>query len=317
MTQIVQNRANASAPKPSSWKFGGLKPYDMGKKLWNDFNDDEVTTRAASLAYYFLLAVFPALLFLLSMLGYFAAVGTHLRQNLFSMLASALPASAGELVQKTIDEIVKATGAGKAIFGVLGALWAASSGIGAIMQCLNVAYDVEETRPWWKKPIISVGLTIGLSVLIISALTLVLYGGHLAQVVAAHVGFGNVFITAWKFVQWPIALAFMFLAFGMVYYFAPNVKQPEWHWVTPGSALGVIVWLLASFGLRIYLHYFNSYSKSYGSLGAVIILLVWLYLTGIAIMLGGEFNSVIAHEGAIVEGGEKPHKLRESHPQAA
>jgi membrane protein len=294
-----------------------LKPYALGQKLWKEFNDDEVTTRAASLAYYFLLAVFPAMLFLLSMLGYFAAFGSQIRDNLFQLLARVLPASAGELVQKTIEEIIKANGAGKAIFGVVGALWAASSGVGAIMQCLNVAYDVEETRPWWKKPIISVGLTIALSVLIISAITLVLYGGQLAQLVAKHVGFGTVFVTGWKIAQWPIALGFMFLAFAVVYYFAPNVKAPEWHWITPGSGLGVIVWLGASFGLRIYLHYFNSYSKSYGSLGAVIILLLWLYLTGIAIMVGGEVNSIIAHEDAVVRSGAKPEKVRETHPKIA
>lgn len=303
--------------KRSLWKFGGLKPVEMGKKVWKDFNDDEVTTRAASLAYYFLLAVFPALLLLLSMLGYFASVGTHLRESLFAALTRALPASAGELVSKTINEVIKANGAGKAIFGVLGALWAASSGVGAIMQCLNVAYDVKETRPWWKKPIISVGLTIGLSALIICALTLVLYGGQLAEMIASHVGFGKLFVMAWKIAQWPIALGFMFTAFSMIYYFAPNIKKPEWHWVTPGSALGVTVWLAASFGLRIYLHYFNSYSKSYGSLGAVIILLLWLYLTGIAIMLGGELNSVIAHEDAIIESGEKPKKVQETHPAMA
>lgn len=317
MTTSDQKRATANTPKPSLWKFGGLKPYDMGKKLYQEFNDDEVTTRAASLAYYFLLAVFPALLFVLSMLGYFAEVGTHVRDSLFATLARVLPADAGSLVQKTIDEIVKANGAGKAIFGVLGALWAASSGVGAIMQCLNVAYDVQETRPWWKKPIISIGLTIALTVLIIAPMILVLYGTELAQSIARHVGFGDLFVNGWRLAQWPIALAFMFVAFAVVYYFAPNVKRPEWHWVTPGSALGVIVWLAASFGLRIYLHYFNSYSKSYGSLGAVIILLLWLYLTGIAIMVGGELNSLIAHEDAIVESGQKPKKVRESHPAAA
>jgi membrane protein len=309
--------AAANTPKPSLWKFGGLKTVDLGKKVWKEFGDDEVTTRAASLAYYFLLAVFPALLFLLSMLGYFASVGTHVRETLFNVLARALPASAGELVSKTINEVVKANGSGKAIFGVLGALWAASSGVGAIMQSLNAAYDVQETRPWWKKPLISVGLTIALTVFIIAPMVLVLYGAELAQLIANHVGFGSIFVTAWRIAQWPIALAFMFFAFALVYYFAPNVKDPEWHWITPGSGLGVFVWLAASFGLRIYLHFFNSYSRSYGSLGAVIILLLWLYLTGIAIMLGGELNSVIAHEDAVVESGEKPKKLDEKHPKMA
>jgi membrane protein len=234
--------ATPKTAKKSLWKLGGLKTYDLGQKLWKEFNDDEVTTRAASLAYYFLLAVFPALLFLLSMLGYFASLGTHLRESLFGTLARVLPASAGDPVQKTIDEVVKANGAGKAIFGVLGALWAASGGVGAIMQSLNAAYDVQETRPWWKKPIISVGLTIALTVLIVAPMALVLYGSELAQLIAKHVGFGSVFVNAWKFAQWPIAFASMFVAFAVVYYFAPNVKEPEWHWITPGSALGVLVW---------------------------------------------------------------------------
>ena len=279
--------------KPSLWKFGGLTPITLGKQVWKDFNDDEVSVRATSLAYYFILAVFPALLFLLSLLGFFAGVGTHLRESLFTTLAHLLPASASELVQKTLEEVTKGSSGSKAVLGIIGALWSASSGVSAVMQSLDIAYDVKEDRPLWKQRAISVGLTLALAVLVLAALALALYGGDMADWLGVHVGLGKALVVGWKIVQWPVVLTFMFIAFAITYYFAPNLKEPEWHWITPGSALGLIFWLVASLGFKLYLHFFNSYSKTYGSVGAVIILLLWLYITGLAIMVGGEVNSAI------------------------
>jgi membrane protein len=175
----------------------------------------------------------------------------------------------------------------------VGALWSASSGITAVMESLNIAYDVKEDRPLWKQRAIAVRLTVALAVFVLAALGLMLYGADAADWVGAHMGLGNVLVIGWKIVQWPIVLAFMFAAFSVTYYFAPNLEEPEWHWITPGSALGLIFWLVASFGFKVYLHFFNSYSKTYGSVGAVIILLLWLYITGFAILVGGEINSAI------------------------
>jgi membrane protein len=180
--------------------------------------------------------------------------------------------------------------------------------MGAISESLNVAYNVKETRPWWKARLMSVVLTIALAVLIISALALILYGGAIAEKIAASCGLGDAFKLVWKILQWPIALIFVLLAFSLVYYFAPDLRDQDWKWVTPGSVIGVALWLLVSFGFRTYLRFFNSYSATYGSLGAVIILMLWFYFTGAAVLIGGEINSEI--ENAAAEAGEDDAKKR-------
>jgi len=284
-------------PQPSLWKFGGLTPLALGKQVWKDIGEDEVSVRSAALAYYFVLAIFPAMLFLLSLLGFFAGAGTQLRETLFTTLARVLPGSASDLIQKTLDEVTRSSGAGKAFFGILGALWSASSGVTAVMESLNIAYDVKEDRPMWKQRATSVGLTVALAVLVLAAIGLTLYGGDAADWLGAHVGLGQAAIIAWKIIQWPLVLGFMFLAFATTYYFGPNLEEPEWHWITPGSVLGLVFWIVASLGFKLYLHFFNSYSKTYGSVGAVIILVLWLYITGFAILVGGEVNSAIGRAG--------------------
>src|SRR5262249_46842587 len=155
---------------------------------------------------------------------------------------------------------------------------------------------------------IAIGLTLALAVLVISALGLMLYGGDVADWLGAHVGLAHTFVLLWKIVEWPLALAFMFVAFAVTYYFAPNLKEPEWHWITPGSTLGLVLWLAASFGFKLYLHFFNSYSKTYGSVGAMIILLLWLYIAGLAILIGGEVNSVIGRATEAQEKLEERHR---------
>jgi len=277
----------------SMWNLGGLTPLQLVKRVGQEVSNDDISGRAAQLAYYFLLALFPLLIFLISLLGFMAGAGSDLRQALMENLSRVMPGSASDLVQKTIDDVVRASGGGKLLFGLLAALWAASNGMGAITETLNVAYGVGETRPWWKRRAVAVGLTIGVSLLVILSLVLVLYGGKLAEFLSAHVGLGSTFVIAWKIAQWPAVLILMFIAFGLIYYFAPNLKKPEWHWITPGAAVGLVLWLLGSFAFRLYLHYFNSYSATYGSLGAVIILMLWFYISGFAVLAGGEVNSEI------------------------
>jgi membrane protein len=282
----------------SMWKLGGLSSKDLAERVWSEIKKDEVFGRAAQLSYYFLLALFPLLIFLTSFIGVVIGSGTGLRHSLFNYLGQVMPAAALQLVETTIREIVNASGGGKISFGILAALWAASNGMGAITQALNVAYDVNETRPWWKQRLVAVGLTIALSLLIITALVIVLYGGRLADAVAGHFGFGNAFTLIWTVLQWPIVLAFMLFSFALIYYWAPDLRDQAWMWVTPGSVIAVAVWIVVSFGFRFYLHFFDSYSKSYGSLGAVIVLMLWLYLTGVAVLIGGEINSEIENAAA-------------------
>src|SRR5438552_999860 len=275
------------------WNLGGLTLKQLLKRVWSQINEDDVFGRAAQLSYYFLLSLFPLLLFLMTLLGYFAEAGSQLRSKLLSYLSTVMPWSALQLVQTTLDEVSKARGGGKISFGILAALWAASNGMGAISESLNVAYHVEESRPWWKQRLTAVGLTIVLAILIISALILVLYGGKIADWLAASYGFGIVFTLGWKVLQWPIVLIFLLLGFELIYYWAPDLADQDWRWVTPGSIVAITLWLLVSLGFRVYLHYFDSYSKTYGSMGAVIVLMLWFYLTGASILIGGEINSNI------------------------
>ena len=292
----------------SMWNLGGLTWKELAKRVWHEVTEDDVFGRAAQLSYYFLLALFPLLLFLTTLLGYFAGAGTELRDNLLSYLAQVMPGSAYDLVYSTVDEISKAKGGGKLSFGVLATLWAASNGMGAISESLNVAYNVKEQRPWWKARLVSIGLTVALAVLIITALTLVLYGGEIGDKIAISFGLGDAFTVTWKILQWPIVLAFVLFSFSLIYYFAPDLRDQDWKWVTPGAMIALILWLLVSFGFRAYLHFFNSYSATYGSLGAVIILMLWFYLTGAAILIGGEINSEI--ENAAAEAGASDAKER-------
>ena len=261
------------------------------KRLAQRIVADEIFGRAAQLSYYFLLALFPLLLFLINILGYLAQQGTMFRDRLLLYLAAVMPGSAFTLVHTTLDEISISSGTGKLSFGLLAALWAASNGMGAISDTLNIAYGVTERRPWWKVRVISIFLTIALAIMILAALAIILYGGTIGETLAMRYGFGSLFMTVWTILQWPIALIFVLTTFNLIYNFAPNISRPARRWITPGAVVGVGLWLAVSFGFRLYLGYFDSYSVTYGSLGALIVLMLWFYLTGVAILIGGEVNS--------------------------
>ena len=290
----------------SLWALGNLGWRGLAKRVWKEIQTDQIFGRAAELSYYFLLALFPFLIFLTSIIGLILGSETDTRQTLFEYLGRVMPPSAYQLINTTMIEISAASSGGKISFGILAALWAASNGMTAITTSLNTAYDVEETRPWWKQRLVAIGLTMSLSVLIISALILVVAGGWIAEWLGAHFGFGSAFPVAWKIIQWPFVLFCMILAFALIYYFAPDLHDQKWTWLTPGSAIGVALWLVVSIAFRLYLNFFDSYSATYGSLGAVIILMLWLYLTGAAVLIGGEINSEIEHAAA--EQGEPDAK---------
>ncbi|MFN2453150.1 MAG: YihY/virulence factor BrkB family protein [Pyrinomonadaceae bacterium] len=299
----------------SIWRLGGLTWREMGRRIWLEIYDSDLFTRAAALSYYFLLALFPLLLFLTAMLGYFADAGTELRNNLLGYLGRVVPRSASALIYVTVNEINKDAGGGKLSFGLLAAVWFASYGMGAISETLNSAYGVKESRSWWKVRLIAVGLTIALAVLIIGALALVLYGGEIGESLANRFGLSIAFKLAWNVLQWPIVLAFVLFAFALIYYFAPNLYHRKWYWITPGSVFGVALWLLVSFCFRTYLRYFDRYSVTYGSLGAVIILMLWFYMTGAALLVGGKVNAEI--ENATAEAGAPTARLHgEKSPSA-
>lgn len=280
----------------SLWKFGQLTPLALIRLAAEKHREDELPTRSASLSYYFLLALFPLILFLLSLIGVIAGPHSVLQFRIMSALGQLAPGSASDLVRNVVEQTFRASSGLKLAAGVLGALWAASGGMGAVIVSLNKIYEISEGRPWWKQKVTIISLTLALSALIILALVLALYGGRIGEAVFNYIGAADVFRISWKILQWPLTFAAMFLSFSMVYYFGPSLKIRKWYWVTPGSAVGVTLWLIASLGFRIYLRFFNSYSATYGSLGAVVILMLWLYITGFAFLIGAEVNWVIENE---------------------
>lgn len=297
---------------PSLWRFGGLTPLKLTQLGMTKIGEDELSTRSAALSYYFLLALFPMFLFLASVLGLFAGPGSQLRDTIMNGLGRLAPGSASGLVQNVVNQTLIHSSGLKLAIGILGALWVASGGMGAIVTSLNVIYRTKETRSMIKQKLTIIGLTVALALLVISALVLVLYGGKIGQLIASHVGLGTVFRVTWQILQWPLTFFAMFLSFSIIYYYAPDVEQRTWYWVTPGAVIGVGLWLVASIGFRIYLHFFNTYTTTYGSLGAVIILMLWLYITGFAILVGGEVNWVIENEDkrtAALE--EEKHQLEQ------
>jgi len=302
---------------PSLWKFGGLTPLKLTQLAITKIGEDELSTRSAALSYYFILALFPMLLFLVSLVGVFAGPGSQLRDSIISGLGRLAPGSASELVHSVVNQTFKSSSGLKLAMGLLGALWAASGGMGAVVVSLNVVYRVKETRAWWKQKLTIIGLTLALAALIVIALVLVLYGGKIGQLLATQIGLSDVFRIAWKVLQWPFSFAAMFLSFSIIYYFGPNLGERKWYWVTPGAVAGVALWLVASLGFRLYLQFFNSYSATYGSLGAVIILMLWLYITGFAVLIGGELNWIIENEDKKTAAFEEKKRLIEQRMKAA
>ncbi|PYP83452.1 MAG: YihY/virulence factor BrkB family protein [Candidatus Angelobacter sp. Gp1-AA117] len=296
-SKIHSQSVEKAKEKASPWKLGGLTPIQLGKGLYKEIDHDEVFTRSAALAYYFFTALIPMVFFMMSALGIFASHSEQVRTSLLNYFARVMPGDAFGLIEKTLKEVTTHSTGLKLILGLLLALWSGSGGMSSIMDALNRCYDVKDSRPYWKQKLISIALTVAISVLTIFALAIILYGGTIAGFVGAHTGLSDVTVMAWQVVQWPLALFFVVFSFALMYYWSPDAEQ-EWVWITPGSLVGVAVWIGASLLFRVYLHFFNSYSKTYGSLGAVMVLLLWLYISGLAILLGGEINSEIEHAAA-------------------
>ncbi|MBX3301811.1 MAG: YihY/virulence factor BrkB family protein [Nitrospira sp.] len=270
------------------WKQGGLDWLELGRRLWKDIQDDEVLGRGAQLAYYFLLALFPMLLFLTALLGLFP-INTS-TSALLLYAEEFLPADALGLLQRYLDNVVQGSGKDILSLGILGALWVSSSGVTAIIDALNVAYNATETRPYWRVRLIGILLTIGLAGFVILSAVLVLYGDQLVEWASEFFGIGRFFEMMWKVLQWPLAFALMLLAIAIIYRVCPNVKH-EWRWVVPGAVFAVLLWLCISLAFKLYVANFGNYNAVYGSIGGVIVLMLWLYLSGTVILLGGEINA--------------------------
>ncbi len=283
-------------PLHSLWDLKGMPLSLLGKRTFHAVMDDNLLGRSAELGYYFLFALFPTLVSASTILGLAAKSATDIYGKLLQYFAVVLPPSAYSIVLDTFNQTTAASSKGKLTFGLAAALWAASVGFGAIQDGLNTVYKVKETRPYWKVRGSAILITVLLS-LNITALLASLMGGDFLALLARHhlvqaqLLFTAVFVA--RVLGWIVAALLLALLFSVIYYWGPDVANKKWHWFTPGAAVGIICWLISSFAFRIYLHFFNSYSVTYGSLGAVIILLLWFYISGLMLLLGAEVNSEI------------------------
>jgi membrane protein len=263
---------------------------ELAKRTIADTFEDGCPGLAAQLGFYFLLAVFPALLFIVALLSYLPiepALDSTLTQ-----LDTFLPKDVLNLVREQMNQVTTGASGGLLTFGIAGAIWSSSSAMTAIITALNRAYDIEEWRPWWHMRLVAVGLTVALAIFAVTAFALVIGGTDLAAWLADRAGLGRSFELMWSVAQWPVVFTLIVLAVDLVYYFAPNADT-KWVWITPGSLLATGLWLVVSFGFRIYVQNFGNYAAVYGAIGAVIVLMLWLYLSGFALLIGAELNAEI------------------------
>lgn len=286
--------------KVSPWTLGGLSARQLAARVWTEIGKDELTDRAAALSYYFVFALFPTLLFLTALLGLFP--GRDLMDRLLAPAREFLPDEAASLLRHTLAEIQRGASGGLLSVGAGIALWGASRGMVSIITTLNVVYGVTSPRPWWRRQLAALVLTMAFSVLALGALLSLVLGERVGRAAAVWAGLGGGFTTAWGLVQWPLGLLLTLTGIDLVYHFAPAVRQ-RWYWLTPGSVFAGAAWIAASLGFRAYVGWFANYNATYGSIGGMILLLLWLYLSSMALLVGGEINSVIARAAA--ERGEE------------
>jgi membrane protein len=270
---------------PLSWS-------ELLKRTAKESSEDDVLGLAAQLAYYFFLALFPAVLFILALASFFTL--TNLIDDIVGALRPIAPADVLGFLEEQLRRISNTDSGGILTFGILGAIWSSSAAVVAIIGSLNRAYDIEEGRPWWKVRLTAIGLTLGLAVLVLASFTLIVAGPSIAGQVASSFGLGSAFEWTWKILQWPVAFLLVSSAVGLVYYFAPDAEQ-DWVWITPGAVIGTLLWLIVSLVFKFYVANFTDYNATYGAVGGVIVLLLWFYLSGLAILVGAELNAEIEH----------------------
>lgn len=262
------------------------------KAAVQEFQRDDALGLAAQLAYYLTLALFPFILVLVSLLGIFGS--EELASIVLGYFQRVTPEEVYSLIETYTEDIIsgRAKAPGLFTFGILFTLWSASGAFAALINALNRAYDVQETRPFWKVRGIAILMTLGLSVLILAGVLLLVVGEPIGETVARVFGLDELFLFVWNIVRWPMAFFFMVFTVALLYYFAPDANQP-FRWITPGGLVGVILWVLASAAFSFYVNNFGSYNKTYGSIGVVIVLLLYLYISSLTILFGAELNATL------------------------
>ena len=292
----------------SYFKLGSVSYLELGKRVFQKINEADCSAHAAAMAYYFLFAVFPFFLFLTTVIGYLPI--PHLLDYVLHSAQRMLPSQAFDLLQDNIRALFSNKKQGLLSLGFVLALWASSNAVVAVMSAMNKLYLVKEGRPFWKVRLTALLLVIALSLLFLLALILLMFGTKIGYLLAVRVDFGLFFRVVWDLMLIPVILFLLSLAVATIYFFTPDVEQ-KWKWISPGSVVAIPSWILVSLGFSYYINNFSSYDKTYGSLGAVIILLLWLYISGFIILCGAVINAVIEHSSQ--EGKEPGEKVEGEH----
>ncbi len=281
----------------------------MPKQSWvavlkgtvKEFEDDELTDRAAALTYYGVLSMFPALLVLVSLLG---IAGKSATDQVLDNIRTLAPGSARDIISDAVQQLQGRGGIGSvmAVLGLVLAVWSASGYVAAFIRSANAVYDIPEGRPVWKVLPVRLGVTVSLLVLAVVSALIVVFTGDIAREAGATLGIGDTALTVWAFVKWPVLVVLVTVMIALLYWAAPNVKGRGFKWITPGSVLALVIWLIASAGFAFYVANFASYNKTYGTLAGVIVFLVWLWISNIAILLGLEFDAELSRQRAVLGG---------------
>lgn len=269
-----------------------LSLSELTRRTVRESIDDDVLGLAAQLSYYFFLSLFPAILFLLALASYFPLA--NVTDDIGRAIGPFVSPQVLELIQDQMRRLANNESGGLLTLGVVGALWSSSAAIVSSVSALNRAYDIEESRPWWKVRLLAIALTLGVALLVLVAFALVLAGPTWAEALGRLTGWGAPFTWAWLVLQWPLVFLLVSTGIGLVYYFGPDADQ-DWAWITPGAIVATALWLVVSLLFKLYIANFTDYNASYGSVGGVIVLLLWFYVSGLAILVGAELNAEIEH----------------------
>lgn len=264
---------------------------EIFRRTLRETSADNCLGMAAQLAYYLLLALVPALVFVIALTSFFPS---DVMQQMIAAVGRFAPPDMTELLRSQMQRISEGEHGGLLTFGIAMALWSSSAAMVAITDALNRAYDIEEGRPWWKVRLVAIGLTLALAVFALVAFSLILAGPLLGRGLADAIGLGTAFEATWSVLRWPVALALIAVAIGLINYFGPDAEQ-DWEWITPGALLATVLWLIASLGFKIYISQFADYNETYGSLGGVIVVMLWFYISSLAVLVGAEMNAEIEH----------------------
>ncbi|MFJ9100683.1 YihY/virulence factor BrkB family protein [Streptomyces sp. LUP47B] len=307
-------RAPEAGPDEQVERQAPDTPTDLPKRSWGavlkgtlkEFKKDELTDRAAALTYYGILALFPALLALISLLG---IVGQSASQQVLDNIQKLAPGAARDVLSNAVKQMQGNAGIGSvmAIVGLVLAVWSASGYVAAFIRSANAVYDVPEGRPVWKVLPVRVGVTVVLMVLAVVSAVIVVFTGSLAQQIGSALGVGDTALTVWSIAKWPVLAVLVTTMIAILYWATPNARVRGFRWITPGSFLALVIWLVASAGFALYVANFASYNKTYGTFAGVIIFLVWLWITNLAILLGLEFDAEL-HRQRAVAGGHPAEK---------